>query len=79
MAAPVNFVGVSDDVTSLIRECRWTDLLAYSDLTSNAVQQSGTEILESGIMTKKVESEEIDVGSKRAFRGLQKVARLQSR
>ena len=45
MEAPVNFVGVSDGVTSLIRECRWTDLLAYSDLPANAVQRSGTEVL----------------------------------
>jgi len=75
MESPVNFVGVSDDVTSLIRECRWTDLLAYSNPDASAVPRSNTEILESGIMTKKVEAEETNAGSEKAFRDLQKVVK----
>ena len=55
------FVGVSDEMTALIRECRWQDVLEFRDRRANEQRASDREVvLESGILTKSAELLEND-------------------
>lgn len=50
---PVSFIGVSEEVTSIIVECRWADLLEFSDQNSLELSDN-SEIFDSGIMVKSI-------------------------
>jgi hypothetical protein len=71
--APVTFLGVSQEVTNLVQGCQWNDLLAYSDSGSNSELRDGIDISESGIMSKRIDSEEINEESRRSFRSLKSI------
>jgi hypothetical protein len=67
IAAPVTFLGVSQEVTELVQGCRWDELLAYFDPGAATEHRDGTDISESGIMSKRVDSDEINASSRSAF------------
>jgi len=71
--APVTFLGVSQEVTDLVQGCQWNDLLTYSDSGSTLEPRDGTDISESGIMSKRIDSEEINEESRRNFRLLKRI------
>jgi hypothetical protein len=71
--APVTFLGVSQEVTDLVQRCQWDDLLAYSDSGSNLEHLNGTDISESGIMSKRIDPDEINEESRRNFRSLRRI------
>ncbi len=73
--SPVRFIGLSEDVTSLITSCQWERLLEYSDLGIPAQSIEGTAILTSGLMVRDVpRNDEIEVHSRREFALLRKIA-----
>jgi len=72
IAAPVTFLGVSQEVTELVQECRWDELLAYSDPGASLEHRDGTDVSESGVMSKRIDSEEIDASSRNEFRQLKR-------
>jgi hypothetical protein len=47
---PVYFVGVSDEVTSLIRNCLWTKLLAFRDISQSGAERDNGAVLPSGVL-----------------------------
>jgi len=70
---PVTFLGVSEEITELIRNCRWTDLLGYKNRVLDAVGESdGIDISESGVLTKRLDTAEFNDSSKREFLLLKK-------
>jgi hypothetical protein len=78
IASPVSFLGVSNEVTETIRLCRWDDLLSYRDLSAGSPRDhvNGREILESGVLCKRVDPEEvIGRGSSKDYESLRKIAR----
>jgi hypothetical protein len=73
--SPVRFIGLSEEVTSLITSCRWDRLLEYSDSAVSAQSIVGTAILTSGLMVRDLpRTEEIEVHSRREFELLRKIA-----
>lgn len=50
LIVPVYFVGVSDEVTSLIRNCRWKELLAFRDADQSGTDGSDGAVLSSGVL-----------------------------
>jgi hypothetical protein len=74
MKSPITFVGVSAEVSELIRRCRWDDLLLYRDPRSDGRQASetGREILSSGILSMRVNPESVQIGSAQNFASLRK-------
>jgi hypothetical protein len=72
--SPVTFVGVSREVSELIRACRWDDLLSYRDPRSEGRQahENGREILTSGILSMRVNPGEIQTGSPQSFASLRR-------
>lgn len=71
---PVTFLGVSQEVTALIQGCRWEDLLAYND-AGVALDRDGIDVSESGIMSKRVDPEEVNEESRRSFASLKRLWR----
>lgn len=71
--APVTFLGISQEVTNLVQACQWDDLLAYSDSDSTLEDRDGIDISESGIMSKRIDSDEINEGSRRNFLSLKRI------
>jgi hypothetical protein len=71
--APGTFLGVSQEVTDLVQRCQWDDSLAYSDSDSTLEHRNETDISESGIMSKRVDSDEINEGSRRDFLSLKRI------
>lgn len=69
---PVTFVGVSQDVTDLIRRARWDDLLSYVDANAALEHREGIEIADSGILTKRLEPGEYDQASQAEFNRLKR-------
>ena len=75
IAAPVTFLGVSQEVTELVQGCQWDDLLGYSDLGATLEHRNGTDVSESGVMSKRIDSEEIDASSRHEFLQLKRALR----
>jgi hypothetical protein len=50
LITPVYFVGVSDEVTSLIRNCLWTKLLAFRDISQSGAERDNGAVLPSGVL-----------------------------
>lgn len=50
LLTPVYFVGISDEVTSLIRDCRWKELLAFRDLDQTSTDRRDGAVLSSGVL-----------------------------
>ena len=50
LVTPVYFVGTSDEVTSLIRNCRWKELLAFSDAAQESTDRDDGAVLSSGVL-----------------------------
>lgn len=49
---PSTFIGVSEDVTALVRDCRWENLLEYADRSREGrASDDLSSVLESGILT----------------------------
>ncbi len=71
--APVTFLGVSQEVTDLVQGCQWDDLLAYLDSGSTLENRDGIDISESGIMSKHIDSDEINEESRRNFPSLKRI------
>lgn len=69
---PVTFVGVSQDVTDLIRRAQWDDLLSYVDANATLEHREGIEIADSGILTKYLEPGEYDQASRAEFNRLKR-------
>jgi hypothetical protein len=72
--APVRFVGVAEEVTSLIRSCDWEGLLAYSHVVEqSAASHVDTDVLNSGVIIRDIEGdEEIEALSRSIFNALRK-------
>lgn len=80
--SPISFLGISDVVTEVIRQCRWDDLLSYRDpLAGTKIDGvSDREILESGLLCERVEPAELNPrGSSKNFATMRKAALLQNR
>ncbi len=75
------FIGVSEEVTLLIRSCQWDQLLEYSDRRSaDAKDGEGNTILESGVMAKVIhEDESTETYSRRSFVQFRDKAQRQGR
>jgi hypothetical protein len=52
---------VSNEVTETIQRCRWDDLLSYRDARAGSKQdiENDREILESGVLCKRVDPNEV--------------------
>ena len=61
ITSPVSFLGVSNEVTETIQRCRWDDLLSYRDARAGSKQdiENDREILESGVLCKRVDPNEV--------------------
>ncbi|MCU1250073.1 MAG: hypothetical protein JWQ49_3102 [Edaphobacter sp.] len=72
--APVRFVGLAEDVTSLIRACDWGGLLAYRQVgEQGAKDNANTELLSSGVIIRDIEGEEeLEAASRNLFNALHK-------
>lgn len=72
--APIRFVGLAEEITTLIRSCDWDGLLAYSHVGEQAVGgRASTEILNSGVIIRDIEGEEdIEASSRSIFNALRK-------
>lgn len=79
IASPISFVGVSDEVTEMIRTCRWDDLLSYRDTLARGWTdgRAGREVLSSGVLCERVEPGLVDDGaSAQVFAMMRQVALL---
>jgi hypothetical protein len=77
--SPIAFLGVSDLITEMIRQCRWNDLLSYRDPLAGTQSDrvNDREILESGVLCEKVEPDELDLDdSPTKFDTMRKIAIL---
>lgn len=74
MKSPVTFVGLSREVSELIKACRWDDLLSYRDPRSGGRQahEDGREILTSGVLSRRVNPREVRTGSPQSFASLKR-------
>jgi hypothetical protein len=75
IAEPVTFLGVSQEVTELVQGCRWDELLEYFDRNAATKHRDGTDVSESGIMSKRIVSDEIEENSRKSFPQLRRVYR----
>lgn len=79
--SPISFLGVSDTVTDLIRECRWADLLTFRDPLAQSTSNhlNGREVLESGILCERVDLQNFNSGaSPKTYASMRKAALLQA-
>jgi hypothetical protein len=74
MRSPVTFVGVSREVSELIKACRWDELLSYRDPRSEGrrAHENGRDILASGVLSKRVNPGEVETGSPKSFASLKR-------
>jgi hypothetical protein len=74
IAAAVTFVGISQEVTELLRRCRWDDLLSYRDWSAVAgAEHDGAEILNSGVLSKRIDPELVNDESRKSFASLKRI------
>lgn len=69
---PVTFLGVSQEVTDIIRRAQWERLLIYTDGNAALEHRDGVEITESGILTRRLEPGEYDQASRSEFNRLRR-------
>jgi hypothetical protein len=53
---PVTFIGVAEDITAAIVECRWQSVLEFDDREAEALAKNGLDaVLESGILVERAD------------------------
>jgi len=74
LITPVYFLGVSDEVTSLIRNCRWTELLAFRDALQGSSDRDNSAVLQSGVLIHFLgpQAEEYEIMQRSFFENLKK-------
>lgn len=69
---PVTFLGVSQEVTDIIRRAQWERLLIYADNNAALEHRDGVEITDSGILTKRLDPGEYNQASRSEFNRLRR-------
>ncbi len=74
ITAPVTFVGISREVTELLRRCMWDDLLSYRDRhAATSAEHDGVEILSSGVLSKRIDPAVVNDESRKSFASLKRI------